>query len=63
MDATETHVDIFSVEPLAAGMPQTLIRRTQPDDPTIGAQVRSGWATYVHMSEPHTMADCPFAES
>lgn len=44
------------------GLKQTFIRRVDPDDPTIGAQVRSGWATYVALSEPHTMADCPYKE-
>jgi len=42
---------------------QTLIRRFEPDDPGIeelGAQVRSGWATYVNLTEAHSEEACPF---
>jgi hypothetical protein len=30
------------------------------DDPRIGKQEREGSATYVYISEPHTLAECPF---
>jgi hypothetical protein len=56
-----THIDLISTNPLSGG--PTLIRRAQADDNDISEQVRSGWATYVAMSEPHTMSECPFKDS
>jgi len=58
-----THVDLIAYNPLGGEDSRMLLKRTQPDDPTIGDQVRSGWATYFYMSEPHSLADCPFGES
>lgn len=59
----KTHVDRVATDPLVAGgNPQLLGRYPSKDDPAIGAQERDGWATYVHISEPHTMAECPFAK-
>lgn len=59
----EKHVDRIATDPLVAGgNPQLLGRYPSKDDPAIGAQERDGWATYVHISEPHTMAECPFAK-
>jgi hypothetical protein len=58
----ETHVDLVSTNPLAAGGDPKLIRCTQPDDPMLGSQVKQGWGTYSYVSEPHTMGDCPFRE-
>lgn len=57
----EVHVDLLHVDPLSTA-PPTLIKRLAPDSTEIGAQERSGWATYVSVSEPHTMADCPFKD-
>ena len=53
-----THIDLMAVDWFNGGY--RLIRRTQLDDPDIGEQVRSGWATYVEINAPHTLEDCPF---
>lgn len=58
---SDVHVDLLHVDPLSTA-PPTLIKRLATDSTEIGAQVRSGWATYVSVSEPHTMADCPFKD-
>lgn len=60
-DGQPTHVDRCFVDPLTAARQMRLQARYRSiDDPRIGAQERDGWATYVHISEPHTMTDCPF---
>lgn len=60
MGSEDTHVDRVFVEPLSTAPPRLLGRFPSIDDPAIGSQERDGWATYVYISEPHTMADCPF---
>lgn len=57
----DEHVDLLKLN-MNTGAYDTLMKRTHPDDPEIGAQVREHRATYVEVSEPHTMADCPFRE-
>jgi hypothetical protein len=55
------HVDRITTNPLSA-QPDRLIERVPPDSPKIGKQEREGWATYVYISDPHSMTDCPFKE-
>ena len=59
-----THVDRVAHDPLSSSFAadKLLGRYPSRDDPAIGAQERDGWATYVWVSEPHTMAECPFDE-
>lgn len=61
---SETHVDRISHDPLSSSLRtvKLLGRYPSKDDPAIGAQERDGWATYVYVGPPHTMADCPFGE-
>jgi hypothetical protein len=58
-----THVDRVAIDPLSSGPGRLLSRHPTTDDPAIGAQEREGRATYVYISDPHTMADCPFPHS
>jgi hypothetical protein len=51
------HVDRYAVDPLSGT--RRFLGRLAADDPSIGAQEREGSATYVEVSEPHAMADCP----
>jgi len=55
-----THVDRVFNEPLSVAPGRLQARYRSIDDPRIGAQERSGWAAYVYVSDPHTMAECPF---
>lgn len=57
----ETHVDRMFVNPLG-GEPELQARYRSIFDPRIGAQERSGWATYVAISDAHPDDDCPFGE-
>lgn len=62
----EMHVDLFRDDPLAGT--STFEERLALDDPMLvsatggPSQLASGWATYHHISEPHTLADCPFPD-
>lgn len=61
---SDLHVDLFRDDPLT--MTSRFERRLPMDDPVLvrpgggPTQVASGWATYYHVSAPHTLADCPF---
>lgn len=59
---SETHVDRVAIDPLSSSYQdgRLLDRFPSKDDPAIGAQERDGWATYVYISTPHTMDECPF---
>lgn len=50
----ELHVDRYAVDPFTGT--RRFLGRVSPDD--VGAQEREGRATYVEVSEPHTLADC-----
>lgn len=59
------HVDVFKTDPLSGDGPKFL-KRVGLDDPVMvtpdgkPTQVAIGWASYVCVSEPHTMEDCPY---
>ena len=57
-----THVDRVFADPLTCAPEKLLARFSSAEDPAIGEQERSGWATYVYISKPHTMNECPYAE-
>lgn len=62
MASAETHVDRVFQDPLS-GRTELMGLYATADDPAIGAQEREGWAVYVHVSEPHTMAECPWKDA
>lgn len=42
---------------------QPFIKRVYPGDSEwTSPGLLSGWSSYVEMSEPHTMEDCPYKE-
>lgn len=55
-----THVDRVFNEPLSVAPGRLQARYRSIDDPRIGGQERSGWATYVYVSAPHADDECPF---
>lgn len=58
----EQHVDLYRSDPL--GGHDVFMRRLKLDDSLLitlagdPTQLAIGWATYHHVSEPHTMAEC-----
>lgn len=58
-NSSHAHVDLVAHDPLSA-RPSRLIQRTQRSDPKVVEAARDGSAIYVYLSEPHTMAGCPF---
>lgn len=57
---SETHVDRVGHDG-RPGTEELLGRYPTADHPDIGGQERNGSATYVYVTAPHTMAECPFA--
>ena len=62
METSHTHVDRIFTDPLSARQDRLQARYRTIDDPRIGGQERTGWATYVYISEPHDDEACPFGQ-
>lgn len=63
MTTNDVHRDLFQVNVLTGS--EKFVRRLSLDDPMLVAedglptQLAVGWSTYYHVSEPHTLTDCP----